>query len=173
MFNEREEGARMPQRPAQKKKKPPVIQETRRATSVAEGEAALQAQIDRGETIADAVRLFLAMLAEQRPARGVVSTVSRQHKGFPESFWQDMRARLAPTKKAAVEWHEQNQRTLNKVFTNNGQEQLYNKRGWLFVSNGKSYPDHDAERLLATVQGRLDKLRQIRDDFSGHDGPQG
>lgn len=163
----------MPQRPAQKKKKPAVVQETRRATSVAVGEAALQAQIESGDTITDGVRLFLAMLADQQPSRGLPRTVSRQHKGFTESFWQDMRVRLAPTKKSASEWHEQNQKTLNNVFTNNGQEQLYNKRGWLFASRGKSYPDHDAEQLLATVLRRLDKLRQIKDAFSGYDGPQG
>jgi len=33
--------------------------------------------------------------------------------------------------------------------------------------------DHDAEQLLATVLRRLDKLRQIKDAFSGYDGPQG
>ncbi len=163
----------MPQRPAQKKKKPAVVQETRRATAVAEGEAAIQAQIDRGDTIADEVRSFLAMLDEQQPVRGLPGNVSRQHKGFTERFWQDMRVLLAPTKKAASAWHEQNQRMLNTVFTNNGQEQRYNTRGRPFVSGTKSYPDHDAERLLATVQHRLDTLRQIQAEFGGYDGPQG
>lgn len=162
----------MPQRPAQKKKKPAIVQETRRATAVAEGEAILQAQIDRGDTIADEVLSFLAMLAEQQPVRGLPVGLSRQHKGFTESFWQDMRVRLAPTKKAASAWHEQNQRTLNKVFTNNGQEQRYNTRGRPFISGGKPYPDHDAERLLATVRHRLDTLHQIQAEFGGHDGPQ-
>jgi hypothetical protein len=159
----------MPQRPAQKKKKPAVVQETRRATSVAVGEAALQAQIESGDTITDGVRLFLAMLADQQPSRGLPRTVSRQHKGFTESFWQDMRVRLAPTKKSASEWHEQNQKTLNNVFTNNGQEQLYNKRGWLFASRGKSYrrsrcrtvARHRAAppRQATPDQGRLQRLR--------------